>query len=72
MLIGVIVTSAIIIFFEGLPLIKQKMKKEFITLITLLIIAILLVVLNMLGIPTPLNILYKLLSPIGRTIYRTK
>lgn len=71
MLIGVIVTSAIIIF-EGLPLIKQKMKKEFITLITLLIIAILLVILNMLGIPTPLNILYKLLSPIGRTIYRTK
>lgn len=72
MLIGVIIISAVIVFIEGLPLIKKNMKKEFITLITLLMIAVLLVVQNMLSIPTPIIILNKLLSPIGKTIYKTK
>ncbi|WPC41679.1 hypothetical protein [Clostridium sp. JS66] len=70
MLLTVTLISAVIIFIEGVPLFKKKMWKEFITVLTLLIIAIFLVVEHGLGIPTPIDIANKLLYPLGRTVFR--
>jgi hypothetical protein len=71
MLLSITLISTAIAFVEGLPLIKKKMWKELVTLMILLLIAILLVVEKILGIPNPINIMNNLLYPFGKTIFKS-
>ncbi len=72
MLLSITLISTAIAFAEGIPLIKKKMWKELITLISLIAIAILLVIENLLDIPTPINFINNLLYPFGKTIFRVR
>jgi hypothetical protein len=71
MLLSITIVSAVIAFIEGIPLVKKKMWKEFVTLMFILLIAILLVVEKLFDIPTPVNILNNLLSPFGKIIFKS-
>jgi hypothetical protein len=55
---------------EGLPLIRNRQWKEFITMGFLLGTALLLVIGKMLDIMSPLGMLNKILNPIGKTILK--
>lgn len=66
-----IVTTSVGIY-EGIPLVKKKLWKEFITLIFLTLIIIILLIIKILNLPTPLEIIENLLYPLGKTIYRNK
>lgn len=70
-LISVTLISTAIAFIEGIPLIKKKMWKELTVLIILLLIAILLVIIKLLKLPTPLKILNNLISPFGKSVFRS-
>ncbi|URZ18478.1 hypothetical protein [Clostridium felsineum] len=71
MLIAVIIISIAIVFIEGIPLIKAKKRKEFITVLTLSIIAVLLVLAKSLNIVTPMVLIRNLLYPLGRLVFRS-
>lgn len=70
MLLIIILMSAGISIIEGIPLIKKKLWKEFSVLIFILTIAVFLVVEDILGIPTPIEITSKFLNPLGKAIFR--
>jgi hypothetical protein len=72
MLLAITLISTTIAVAEGIPLIKKKMWKELVTLISLIVIAILLVIEKLLDIPTPMNVINNLLYPFGRTIFRIR
>lgn len=71
MLIFLIIVGTAIGIIEGMPLLKKRMYKELIAVISILVIAIGMWILNSMGIPTSLKLLNDLLNPIGRTIFRT-
>lgn len=70
-LISVTLISIAIAFIEGIPLIKKRLWKELATLIILLLIAMLLVIGELLNLPTPLKIINKLIYPFGKTFFRS-
>lgn len=55
---------------EGYPLLRQHLWKELVVMSTLLSLAFLLVVINRFGWPTPVNILERLLEPVGRAVFK--
>lgn len=66
-MIKALISAVLLIgFIEGSSLIKKKMWKEFITVSFILSIAVLLQVCKELGIITPINLLERLLGPIGK------
>lgn len=71
MLISLIIAGTVIGIFEGMPLLKKRMYKEFIAAISILVIATGMWIVNSMGVPTSLKILNDLLNPIGRAIFRT-
>ena len=70
MLLVLILISIIIGLIEGIPLVKKKLWKELATVVSLIIIAIFLEIVNILGMPTPMHILKDLLSPLGKVIFK--
>lgn len=70
MFLLLILVSTTIGFVEGIPLVQKKSWKELTTLISLLVIALFLVIIKILNIPTPLQIVENLLYPFGRAIFR--
>jgi hypothetical protein len=68
-LISVTLISIAIAFIEGIPLIKKRLWKELATLIILLLIAMLLVIGELLSLPTPLKIINNLIHPFGKTFF---
>ena len=54
------------------PLIKNKQRKELITMGSLLGVALLLVIGKMLDIPSPIGLIDRLLSPLGRILFQNK
>lgn len=67
----IIIISAVLLIglIEGVPLIKKKMWKELMTVGLLLSIAIFLQISKDLGIITPINLLERLLEPIGKMFF---
>lgn len=72
MFVALVLISIAICLIEGIPLAYKKMWKEFITVLLLLVIAILLGLVKLLEIPTPLDALENILSPMGRFIFDQK
>jgi len=70
-LISVTLISIAIAFIEGIPLIKKRLWKELATLIILLLIAMLLVIGELLSLPTPLKIINNLIHPFGKTFFKS-
>lgn len=70
MLLVTILAIILIFIAEGIPMIRNKLWKELITLGLLLGIALLLVIGYKLGIPTPLALVDELLSPFGKAIFQ--
>ncbi len=63
--------SVVAIFVtEGLPLIKTKRWKELFTIGVLLTIALFLVIGDKFGIPGPVNILKRIVAPIGKKLLK--
>lgn len=70
-MIFVILLLIILVFaLDGIRLIRKKQWNELTVFSVLLGAALLLQILNKLGLPDPVNILNKVLSPIGRAILR--
>lgn len=69
MLLALILIAILIGVIEGLPLARKKKWKEFITVLSLLIFAILLGLMKLLNMSTPLDILGNTLSPIGKAFF---
>lgn len=65
-----IVVSSIISIIEGIPLAKKKLWKEFTTVMILIFIAIFLGILDLLNMPNLIHILYDLIHPFGRKVFR--
>ena len=71
MLVSIALISGVIAFVEGLPLIKNKMWKELIALLILLLIAILLVIIKYLNLPTPTDIMNNIFYPLGKAFFKS-
>ncbi len=70
-MIFIVLLSIILIFaVDGIQLIRKKQWKEFITFGILLAIALLLEIGKDLGFPSPVSIIDKIISPLGRAILR--
>lgn len=70
MLLVTILAIILIFIAEGFPMIRNKRWKELTTLGLLLGIALLLTIGNKLGIPSPVALIYELLSPFGKAIFQ--
>lgn len=69
MFLSLILISIVIGIIEGVPLARKKSWREFITMLSLIVIAILLGLSKLFDIPTPLEILGDILRPIGKAFF---
>jgi|GEM_PF-920148 len=70
MILALLAACLALFLIEGVPLIKQKLWKETITLSCIIGVSLILVVLFAFGLPSPLNILDAWLRPIGESILK--
>jgi hypothetical protein len=70
MILFLLLLSAPICFFEGLPLIREKRWKEFWAFASLIGIALLTGIGKAAGWPTPIELLYRLLLPVGKILFK--
>lgn len=72
MLLIIILLSAVIVFVEGKPLIRKNKIKEFITVLILLVFSIFLIWEKNMNLETPIDMLYSLLYPLGKMIFKSR
>lgn len=72
MLLLIIIISIVILFIEGKPLIKKHKNKELVSIIFLLLISIFIVSEKYLNLDTPIDMLYNMLYPLGKMIYKSR
>lgn len=70
MIIFLLLVTAPICFFEGLPLIRERRWIEFSAFSGLIGIALLIVIGKSMGWPTPIELIYRWLLPIGKMIFK--
>jgi hypothetical protein len=59
-----------VFLFEGLPLIREKSWKEFAAFSILIGLSIILGVGKVFGMPTPVELLHRILEPVGRALFK--
>lgn len=72
MLTYLISAAILICLLDGVPLVKNKQWRELGTLGFLIVAAILLLVVNKINIPSPIEVLQQLLSPIGKFVFKER
>ena len=70
MILILILTISVIIFTEGIPLVRKKHWKEFYIMILLLVISLTLWSIKEIFMISPIHILKNLLYPVGKSIFK--
>ena len=70
MILFLLLLSAPICFFEGVPLIREKRWKEFAAFACLIGFALFIGIGKAAGWPTPIELLYRLLLPVGKMLFK--
>lgn len=72
MLLTIILLSSVIVFVEGKPLIRKNKIKEFITVLIILSFSIVLILEKNMNLEAPIDMLYNLLYPLGKMIFKSR